>query len=840
MPYSVYLVKSYQLSASAFEDYLCEYDNVLELANELTVNRMCYHFRVHPNTRYIFFGDLDHYPKSIEHFRQLLHTFMMTKYNLTFDIENDFKYTKNSGKPGSYHYSIPCWNTTTEKLKEIISKFLKDNKDEFIIKSPTKDIVCVDTTIYSEHWFRCPNQVKPNDKYNYVHEIVKGEMIDFIIDYIPASSINIDSITWINKTINGTISNYAITNIGNTIISSSTFTSNTIPNIQSNTHALTVLNNQSQIIQNLENAETLLSTSISKSDIYKKLFDECFLPIRFTTYDNWIKVGMSIKNTISNLEEALQLYIYYSSKGSNYEGSEITTRKFNSYKIKNNGYGIGTIYKMAIEDNKNNAVRIIGSNKLQFYSTDFCLFIKAMVGNQFIYKKESGHYKLYCFTGKNWQQDDILLRHFISNDLYELLKDLLINVYWNSLGQNFQNYKNKLDKLKSLNFKKEIIETYKEYNTRTDIQFDDKWWLIGFNNVVYDMKATCFREYELEDYITITTGYDWREPTNEELETVNNLIHSIMPIESEREAFLQILASGIDGRCPEKFIIFNGSGGNGKGVINDMMLVMLGDYGLLGNNNILFESSKMGSNPEKANLHYKRFVVFREPSSNKKFENSVIKELTGGGKISARGLYESNTQKEILATIICECNDKPDFNEAITKAEVRRIIDIYFKSSFTDNAADVNPSKNIYKANKKYKERQFQEQHKYALFKILTEYHRKFSIDNNSTFIMPTTILNRTQNYLENSCDLVAWFKFEYRPDEEDEEESYIKVNDIYQHFISSDAYVSLNKTEKQKYQKLKFFETMRNNLFFRQYYVERHYGDKNLIKGWRINDIEL
>jgi hypothetical protein len=48
MPYSVYLVKSYQLSASAFEDYLCEYDNVLELANELTVNRMCYHFEFIP------------------------------------------------------------------------------------------------------------------------------------------------------------------------------------------------------------------------------------------------------------------------------------------------------------------------------------------------------------------------------------------------------------------------------------------------------------------------------------------------------------------------------------------------------------------------------------------------------------------------------------------------------------------------------------------------------------------------------------------------------------------------------------------------------------------------
>lgn len=141
MPYQIYLVKSYQLSAADFEDYLCEYDDVLELVNELTINRMCYHFRVHPNTRYIFFGDLDHYPKSIEHFQQLLHTFMISKYNLTFDIENDFKYTKNSGKFGSFHYSILCWNTTTEKMKEIISEFLKANKDEFIIESPTKDIL---------------------------------------------------------------------------------------------------------------------------------------------------------------------------------------------------------------------------------------------------------------------------------------------------------------------------------------------------------------------------------------------------------------------------------------------------------------------------------------------------------------------------------------------------------------------------------------------------------------------------------------------------------------------------------------------------------------------------
>jgi phage/plasmid-associated DNA primase len=832
MPFQIYFVKSYKLRESDFDSNLLQFDTIDELVEELNNCKLCYHFRIHPNTTYIFFGDLDNYPKSIEHFTSLLKEFMNNFYNLEFNVETDFKYTKNNVKQGSYHYSIPKWNLSTEKLKEIHQEFIKNYKSEFIINSSSKDITCVDTTIYSEHWFRCPNQVKGDSKNNAVHEIIVGVMKDFIIDYIPSNSINIDNIQLItsDNVINKT------SNSRNIMIMS---------NILPHTSNTTIIENNSQLsnisinqrTEFVEITEQLLSNAISKCDIYKKLFDDCFLPPRFTTYDNWMKVGMAIKNTIEDYNEALQLYIYYSSKGINYEGIDSTTKKFNSYKIKNNGYGVGTIYKMALEDNKINAIRIIETNKLQFQSTDFCQFIKVMAGNQYLYKKIGSNYLLYCFNGKKWQQDDVLLRHFISNELYELLKDLLINVYWNSLGQQFQIYKNKLDKLKMLSFKKEIIETYKEYNARTDINFDDKWWLFGFNNLVYDMKTRQFRDYELEDYITITSGYDWREPTIQEIETVRNLINCIMPIEAEREAFLQILASGIDGMCPEKFIIFNGAGGNGKGVINDMMLIMLGCYGMLGNNNMLFENSKMGSNPEKANLHKKRYVVFREPSSNKKFENSIIKELSGGGKFSARGHYESDTQKEINATLVCECNDKPAFSEAITQAEVRRIIDIYFKCNFTTNESDINHSKFCFKAEPRFKTKEFQEQHKFALFKILTEYHYKYYFENNSVLKMPNSIVTRTNKYLENSCDLVSWFQFEYRQDEDVTPSSYIKISDIYQHFITSESYISLSKSEKQKYQKLKFFEFIKTNIFFKKYYIDRYNDIRNLLVGWYRQD---
>jgi hypothetical protein len=352
--------------------------------------------------------------------------------------------------------------------------------------------------------------------------------------------------------------------------------------------------------------------------------------------------------------------------------------------------------------------------------------------------------------------------------------------------------------------------------------------------MVYDMKTCKFREYEYDDYVSITTCYDWRNPTEEEMATMNDLLICIMPIEEERNTFLQILATGIDGRCIEKFIIFNGSGGNGKGLINDIMLTMLGSYGMLGNNNLLFEPSKMGSNPEKANMHKKRYIIFREPPSKAKFENSIIKDITGGGKFSARGHYETDTQKELNNTMICECNERPSFAESITPADIRRIIDVYFRSSFKERDDDLDAGNYIYKANPHYKTKEFQEQHKFALFKILTTYHSIFYHDQNSVLSICDSVKLRTNQYLENSCDLVAWFQFEYTQDAEDSEAvSYLSISELHKHFLDSDVYRGLSKKEQSKYIKVKFFDFIRNNIFFKKYYVER-YGDcRRLLKSW-------
>lgn len=168
----LYSVKSYSLPAVEFEKYM-EYLSLDEAIEKLNTN-FYYHFRIHPKTQYIFFGDLDNYPYPIEKFIDILHTFLNDKYNLKFDKTIDFNYTQNTEKQGSYHYSISKWNISTEQLKTVHCELIKSYPNEFIVKTNKKLTYCVDTTIYSEHWFRCPNQSKGNGNNTAIHKIITG------------------------------------------------------------------------------------------------------------------------------------------------------------------------------------------------------------------------------------------------------------------------------------------------------------------------------------------------------------------------------------------------------------------------------------------------------------------------------------------------------------------------------------------------------------------------------------------------------------------------------------------------------------------------------------------
>ena len=102
-----------------------------------------------------------------------------------------------------------------------------------------------------------------------------------------------------------------------------------------------------------------------------------------------------------------------------------------------------------------------------------CGHIIAEANGRFVYTYKNKNYKLYCFNGKYWENDDIIFRKCVGIELYDFLKMILIEIYWNT--KDFNTSKNKIEKLKTIAFKKDIVETYKEYGVDNDIRFDDKW-----------------------------------------------------------------------------------------------------------------------------------------------------------------------------------------------------------------------------------------------------------------------------------------------------------------------------------------------------------------------------
>jgi hypothetical protein len=830
--YIIYSVKTNNFFIDNFDNFLKNnkiiYNDINELIKELE-NDNYYYFRIDIEKEYILFGDIDNFDYSIDFFIEKFINFLEDYYNIKIN-ENDIFYTINNKNNNSYHYTIPSFYGSIYKIKELHQNFIKLNKKFFVKKTEKKIINVIDTTIYSNHWFRIPNQSKTLTD-NSKHLIIKGEMKNFVLDYIPDYSININEYKFKNEI-----------KKQNEIIDANT---DNIEIIRVDTECEKIKDNQLILNINREN-NLVLSNTMYHTNTYKEIFDNCYSQERFEIYEYWISIGMSIKNTIKDEEEAFKLFNYFSSKGRNYDGLEKTLHKFSNLITKNfnHGYTVATIYYYAICDNKSKFIEIMSKNKIELGQTDICKYIFILAGKRFLYKKIGENYKLYCYNNKYWEDDYILFRKFISGDLYYFLSELITSIYCDenffknnkNIKKEYKNLKNKLEKLKSISYKKELQETYKEYGLDYNIKFNENWNLFAFNNIVYDLEKSEFREHRYNDYISITCNYDWREPNSEEIKTIHNLIISIMPIEEERELFLQILSTGLDGKCLEKFIIFNGAGGNGKGVLNDLFLKAIGSYGIIANNSILFETNKTGSNPEKANLHKKRLVIMREPSEKNKFENSVMKELTGGGSFSSRTHQEKETEKELNLTLIVECNKKPVFCEEPKDSEARRIIDIYFRSCFTTDESLIDPQNFIFKANPYYKTIEFQEKHKFALLKILFDTYKKYK-DNEYILKIPKSIKERTDTYLELSCFLLIWFKENYVLSEN--KKDFLKISDIFDNYKNTENYNYLTNKEKRQYNKKYFVDYFQTNLFLKKYYKDRYFNIRNVIMNWKLIDLK-
>jgi phage/plasmid-associated DNA primase len=228
------------------------------------------------------------------------------------------------------------------------------------------------------------------------------------------------------------------------------------------------------------------------------------------------------------------------------------------------------------------------------------------------------------------------------------------------------------------------------------------------------------------------------------------------------------LKSGLSALRKEKFIVCTGEGRNGKGVLNDFFQILLGKY--FGNLalTVLTKPFKEGANSELRSIDKKRFLKATEPDSgsNEKLRMSNIKGLTGENTIKARGLYESDYDITVSATIILECNTKPYIITDGNEAERQRLLIIPFEVCFTDNEEDIKNFPDKYKPkNDIYKTSKFKEQHASALFMFIVNYIPVTESDICPLYI-PDRCIQLALQWVQDKDNLCSWFFDTYEPEE--------------------------------------------------------------------------
>jgi hypothetical protein len=440
------------------------------------------------------------------------------------------------------------------------------------------------------------------------------------------------------------------------------------------------------------------------------------------------------------------------------------------------------------------------SNIEHLYSEiGICNYLRNLTNSKSKHSLLSSQNKLYQYDGKLWHNDDKLLRNFMSGDLYENLKGDLVKTY--SEHKMFSKMMNQIKKLKTECFRKRIITLYTENYNEKSIEFDNNPYLLGFNNTVYDLNTDSFREYKYDDYMSFTTGYDWQEPTQEEINIITQQINKIMPDKEEQNLYLQILSSSLSGICLEKLIIQNGENTD-KRFMNDLLLLALGkDYSAIGDNILLFQNNK-------ENINKKRLVIFRNVPKKQQLCMNNMRDLISKNIFTEKGIID--TKK--CYTIMLEFDKKPVFDTYPSSRDIQKIIDIQFTAPETN--VNLDNSRN-----------------KYALLKILMDVYKKYK-QNKYELKISETIEKRSQSYKELTCNLVEWFKdnYEFTNDKND----ICKLKDLYTDLTTSVYFLNLTKTEKQKYNKAYFTEFIQTDIFFVKYYKTRTSICINFISQWR------
>jgi P4 family phage/plasmid primase-like protien len=245
-------------------------------------------------------------------------------------------------------------------------------------------------------------------------------------------------------------------------------------------------------------------------------------------------------------------------------------------------------------------------------------------------------------------------------------------------------------------------------------------------------------------------SYHPYDPENEHVQFLESFMRDILPDDSVRLYALKVLGICLTlDTSLQRFFIWTGAGGNGKGRLVSLMEECLGDYFQSLSPSMLTRKREDASSANEAlmTLVRARIVVFQEPEAHECIQASVLKSLTGEDTLSSRQNYGKQTKFRPKTKPIMVCNDLPRLSET-TQAMIRRLVCIHFPSAFVETPTQPHERKIDYHLDEKLRAAAP------YFIGMLIHYWRRYKSEG---LAQPDEVTKVTKRYLKDN-DIVAQF----------------------------------------------------------------------------------
>lgn len=493
-------------------------------------------------------------------------------------------------------------------------------------------------------------------------------------------------------------------------------------------------------------------------------------------------------------------------------------------------------------------------------SSDIADYFLLKWSGQFIMLYE----KIYNFN----ESSGLWVKNAGSESIYNRISDDTFMACKDAIGKS-ENAVAQLKKIAALRKNSNIkaaIEAIKNKIVILESPFDKNVNLIGFENGVYDLEKMEFRKGRAEDYVSMSTGYNFIDPAKLNDEDKKDFyerrtffeekfLRGMFPVDEEYRFSMKTFSATLCGEQKQNLVFVTGGGRNGKDtLIEKMMRRVLGKYYYKADVEVLQTKRRgLGPCPEIANMDMKRAIIYTEPEKDSGLLVSVVKAMTGTEIISGRGLQDGNTEKQASMIQFLLCNDIPLMKKC-DWATKNRLVNIIMRSTFVnpDQLSEYAGNPLVFPKNPMFESSKWQKKNCDVFIHILLDYFRIFNSEGRLLQGMPAAFRAEIDKYVL-ACDGVASWVFDnYKkqtPEDElkdDKKFGYftrnaankrvIKMKDIHDKFKLSDIYQNSTKAERKEYTFAKFREELMKHNAIKCDFKE---GNTNIIARSSSNGVE-